>query len=140
MTIEFEHRNILGRALGKERLFSQSDVILDERTATVHGQLSVAPARAVYVESDDAVSFADWSQGKVPYMITGLSGELRKEEIKAANLRTRRDRLGRYFVVRWRPTTVRDMGEELDRFDRYLPNTASDLAHEITQLVAHGEL
>ncbi len=139
MTVEFEHRDILGRVIGTpQRLFSQSNTVLDERSVDIHGVFSVSPARAVHAESDNAVSFADWSKGRIPYMNTGLSGELRRQEINDANLRTRRDRLGRYSVIRWRQTTGRDMDEELERFGRFLPNTQSDIAHEITLQVAHN--
>lgn len=138
MTVEFEHRDILGRAIGTpQRLFSQSDTVLDERSVDIYGIFSVTPARGAHVESNNAISFADWSKGRVPYMNTGLSGELRRQEINDANLRTRRDRLGRYSVIRWRRTTGRDIDEELERFGRFLPNTQSDIAHEITLQVAH---
>ncbi len=137
MAVEFEHRDKFGKPRGnRERLFSQSDVVLDGHSGQI-GTLSVTPARGVHVESDNAVSFMDWKKGKIPYLNTGLSGELRRQEINDAHLRTRRDRFGGYSVLVWRPTTEADRKEEIARFGNFLPNTQSDLVHEITVQVAH---
>lgn len=105
MTIEFAQKNLLGQTTGKKSLFSGESI----RVHSVNGWKYIGgETERIDVLSDDMVS-----NGVDLSKIKGLNGGgaagmpyavFIKQAINNANLRTKKDRFGRYSVVRWTET------------------------------------